>query len=385
VRDADRQKMSKTKGNVIDPLAIIERFGTDATRFTLAAMAAPGTDIAFNESRTEGYRAFANKIWNAARFMFMNVDRVEPGLRPSAKGERAPAPHHAVHLGVAGFHPATLEDRWILSRFNRVVADVNDALHTYRFHEAANRIYDFFWGEFCDWYLELIKPRLLDETNKESARVACANLVNLFDGSLRLLHPVMPFITEEIWQAMYEGKPPLKSIALAAFPQADEKQFDLEAETEMAILQDLIVSVRNLRAELKVETKVKVPIQLFAHQPAIRSMIEHNHGSIERLANVEQIAFVEDSLSNKPGARSTARFDVHVIYERKIDVAAECERLKKELEKIEKELGNNQRQLGNEQFLAKAPEKVVEGLRSRGAELLVLQEKTVSKMKELGC
>ena len=157
VRDAERQKMSKTKGNVIDPLEIIDRFGTDATRFTLAAMAAPGTDIAFSESRTDGYRDFANKIWNAARFMFMNVDRIEPGLRPGAAEGGRP------YVGVAGFLPQTLEDRWILSRFNRATRDVNDAIETYRFHEAANRIYDFFWGEFCDWYIELIKPRLNEE------------------------------------------------------------------------------------------------------------------------------------------------------------------------------------------------------------------------------
>ena len=264
---------------------------------------------------------------------------------------------------------------------------MNDALKTYRFHEAANRIYDFFWGEFCDWYLELIKPRLNFEegADKSAAQAACANLVNLFESALRLLHPVMPFITEEIWQAMYEGKPPLKSIALAAYPQADEKQFDLAAETEMAILQDLIVSVRNVRAELKVEPKVKVPIEVFAHEPAIRRMIEQNQSAVERLGNVEKISFVEGSLANRAGARGTARFDVHVIYERKIDVAAECDRLKKELEKIERELGNNQKQLGNEQFLAKAPEKVVEGLRRRGQELLVLQEKANSKLKELGC
>ncbi len=379
VRDADRQKMSKTKGNVIDPLEIIERFGTDATRFTLAAMAAPGTDIAFNESRTEGYRAFANKIWNAARFMFMNVGRIEPGLRPGRTAEGG-----CPHINITDFNTATLEDRWILSRFNRVSADVNDALAAYRFHEAANRIYDFFWGEFCDWYIELVKPRL-NVNDGTAAQQACANLVNLFEASLRLLHPVMPFITEEIWQAVYESKAPLKSIALAAYPQADEKQFDLAAETEMAILQDLIVNVRNLRAELKVETKAKVPIEVFAHEPAIRMMIEHNHGSVERLANVEKITFVESSLAKLAGARSTARFDVHVIYERKIDIAAECERLKKELEKIEKELGNNQKQLGNEQFLAKAPEKIVEGLRRRGQELLVLQQKTTSKLKELNC
>ncbi len=391
VRDAERQKMSKTKGNVVDPLDVIERFGTDATRFTLAAMAAPGTDIAFNESRTEGYRAFANKIWNAARFMFMNVDRLSFvwGQPPSAvrPGQSPGSPDH--EMGVSGFTVATLEDRWILSRFNRVAANVNDALATYRFHEAANSIYDFFWGEFCDWYLELIKPRLNFEegADKSAAKIACANLVVLFDASLRLLHPVMPFITEEIWQAMHEGKPALKSIALAPYPQADEAQFDLAAETEMAILQDLIVNIRNLRAELKVEPKVKVPIEVFAHEPEIRRLIEQNRNSVlsDRTANVEKITFVEHSLAKLPGARSTARFDVHVVYERKIDVASECERLKKELERLEKGIGSGLRQLGNEQFLAKAPQNVVENLRKQQSELAVLKEKTVSKMKELGC
>ncbi|MGA2357433.1 MAG: valine--tRNA ligase [Terriglobales bacterium] len=400
VRDAERQKMSKTKGNVIDPLEIIDRFGTDATRFTLAAMAAPGTDIAFSESRTAGYRNFANKIWNAARFMFLNVDRIDAGLRPGdGRGARLstsvgaglrPAldgaePRLHMGSGVAGFLVQTLEDRWILSRFNRATRDVNEAIETYRFHEAANRIYDFFWGEFCDWYIELIKPRLAESADAETARAACANLMNLFEASLRLLHPVMPFITEEIWHAMYDGKPPLKSIALAAYPAADEKQIDLGAETEMAILQDLIVCVRNLRAELKVEPKVKVPIEVFAHEPGIRAMLEKNLGAVllDRPANVEKVTFVESSLANLPGARSTSRFDVHAIYEKKIDVAAERERLTKELEKIEKEQINGQRQLSNEQFLAKAPAKVVEGLKARAEELRVLREKTLGKLKEI--
>jgi valyl-tRNA synthetase len=387
VRDAERQKMSKTKGNVIDPLEIIERFGTDATRFTLAAMAAPGTDIAFSESRTDGYRAFANKIWNAARFMFMNVDRIEPGLRPTLVGatRAAPGKSQVQASGIPDFDADTLEDRWILSRFNRVTAEVNAALETYRFHEAANRIYDFFWGEFCDWYIELIKPRLTFEEGADpgTARKACANLVNLFDAALRLLHPVMPFITEEIWQAIYESKPPLKSIAVACYPHANESRFDLAAETEMSILQDLIVSVRNVRADLKVEPKMKVPIEVFAHEPRLRRMIEHNRGAVERLGSVEKITFAEGSLAKRAGARSTARFDVHVVYERKIDVAAERERLMKDLEKIEKEFANNQKQLSNEQFLAKAPAKVVEGLRKRAEELAVLRDKTRSKLDEL--
>src|SRR6202142_2458440 len=385
VRDAERQKMSKTKGNVLDPIQVIEKYGTDATRFTLAAMSSPGTDIAFNESRTEGYRAFANKIWNAARFMFMNVDRIDHRTAPwtpiAAGSGRLP------QVGVGGFKATTLEDRWILSRCNRAIADVNIALTAYRFDEAANRIYDFFWGEFCDWYLELMKPRLMsDEGSGQPAEAAAlSNFVNLFETSLRLLHPIMPFITEEVWHAMYEGTTPLKSIALSAYPLADETQISLDTETEMAILQDLIVSVRNLRAELKVETKAKVPVEIYTAETGIRTLIEQNLGSVVRLANAETVTFAEKSLSNLAGARSTARFDVHVIYEKKIDVAAECERLKKELEKMEKETANLQRQLANEQFLAKAPAQVIEKMRARVEELGILQGKARGQMAEMGC
>ena len=168
VRDAERQKMSKTKGNVIDPIEIIEKYGTDAVRFTLAAMAMPGTDIAFSESRTESYRAFANKIWNAARFLFMNVDRAqESGLWSLAEFRAAQTDVGA--QGVIGFKAETLEDRWILSRFNRVAQEIHDALATYRFHEAAHVVYHFFWGEYCDWYLELIKPRLAGRRSRAGA------------------------------------------------------------------------------------------------------------------------------------------------------------------------------------------------------------------------
>jgi valyl-tRNA synthetase len=265
---------------------------------------------------------------------------------------------------------------------------VNASLHTYRFDEAANRIYDFFWAEFCDWYIELIKPRLNFEegADTQAARIACANLVNLFESSLRLLHPVMPFITEEIWHAIYDGAPPLKSIALAAYPAADEGQIDLGAETEMAILQDLIVSVRNLRAELKVEPKVKVPIEVFAHEAEIRAMLEKNLGAVllDRPANVEKVTFVAASLEKVAGARSTSRFDVHVVYEKKIDVAAERERLTKELEKIEKQLASAQGRLGDEQFLKKAPAHVVDGLRKQVEEAMILREKMLAQLKELG-
>ena len=376
VRDAERQKMSKTKGNVLDPIQVIEKYGTDATRFTLAAMSSPGTDIAFNESRTEGYRAFANKIWNAARFMFMNVERIDPNLRPGLKGEGARS-----HMGIAGFRQVTLEDRWILSRFNSVTKNVNDSLAAYRFDEAANAIYDFFWGEFCDWYLELIKPRLSPES--KDARNTCANLVALFESSLRLLHPVMPFITEEIWHAIYDGKPPLKSLSLAAYPQTDEEQIARTAETEMAILQDLIASVRNLRAELKVEMKQRVPAEIFSEEPAIRELIQKNAGALERLANVEQVRFVDESLAKLPSARHTSRFDVRLIYEKKVDVGAEREKATKELDRLEREKSNGERQLADEGFISKAPANVVEQRRVRVEELKGLIDKLRNKLGEL--
>jgi valyl-tRNA synthetase len=397
VRDAEGQKMSKTKGNVMDPIGVIEKYGTDAVRFTLAAMAAPGTDIAFSESRTESYRAFANKIWNAARFLFMNVDKAqESGMwsleefkktqKPNGNQPGAASSSPAVGReggssgkGIAGFHSETLEDRWILSRFNRVAQEIGEALDSYRFHEAAHVVYHFFWGEYCDWYLELIKPRLMSK-DREAARAAYANLISIFEGALRMLSP---FITEELWHAVYDGEPPAKSIALSSYPLADEAQINTEAETEMAILQDLIVSVRNIRAELKVEQKAKLPAEIFA-EPAIRSLVERNSGALERLANVEGITFVEQSLAKVANARSTARFEVRVVYERKVDVAAERERLTKELAKLTGELARGTAQLGNEAFLSKAPAKVVEGLKKRKAEVEVLVEKANAALGELG-
>jgi valyl-tRNA synthetase len=172
---------------------------------------------------------------------------------------------------------------------------------------------------------------------------------------------------------------------MAAYPQADQKQIDLESETHMVVLQDLIVSIRNLRAELKIEPKLKTPIQVYTHEPEICSVIEQNRGAIERQASVEQINFVETSLAKLPGARHTARFDVHVVYEQKIDIAAECERLQKEQERLGKALTSGQSRLENETFLAKAPTDVVEGLRKQVRENEVLLEKTISKRKELGC
>jgi valyl-tRNA synthetase len=367
VRDAERQKMSKTKGNVVDPIEVTERYGTDAVRFTLASMASPGTDIAFSESRTEGYRAFANKIWNAARFMFMNLDRVGAGA--------------TLTQGAPEAEMGRLENRWIMSRFYRVAGEVNANLAVYRFHEAANLVYNFFWGEFCDWYLEIIKPRL--SGTESEARGVLAFLGDVFDGALRLLSPFMPFITEEIWHAMYDGKPPAKSIALVKFPQAEQQWLDEKAEQQMSVLQEIIVNIRNIRAEMKVEPKVKTPAQLFANAE-VQKLAEENRGMIERLASVDGLEFTGQPLRETPGARTTVNFEVAIIYEQKIDIAAERERLMKELKKLEGEQANGQRQLGNDQFLSKAPANVVEGLRRRAAEVQGLIEKIKTTLVKLG-
>src|SRR4051794_16412780 len=218
VRDAERQKMSKTKGNVLDPIDVTEKYGTDAVRFTMAAMASPGTDIAFNESRTEGYRNFANKIWNAARFLFLNIDRA------TEAGAWKQQELQALITGVSAVNDSSpLADHWIEARFQQTAHDVNTALAEYRFHEAANFVYQFFWGDLCAWYIEMLKLRLdFAGSSREAGRAALQQLVRMFEASLRLLSPFMPFITEEIWHALYQQKAPAKSIALVGFPQGAE-------------------------------------------------------------------------------------------------------------------------------------------------------------------
>jgi valyl-tRNA synthetase len=373
VRDADRQKMSKTKGNVIDPIEIVNKFGTDAVRFTLAAMASPGTDIAFSEARTEGYRAFANKIWNAARFIFLNVDRAaEVGIRIDP---------HTLADSLGPDESAPIEARWIVSRLNRTAADVNKALGEYRFHEAANLIYQFFWGDFCDWYLEIVKLRLdfNPEGDRSAARSALTTLLATFEAALRLLSPFMPFITEELWHAVYDGEPPAKSIALSRYPQPLDEALDDAVEGEMGTLQELIVNIRAARKEMGVPEKEAVQVKV---RMSAGTSLDGSLPIIQRLARVSQLDPSEHLEGS--GIRSTSAFDVQVVYERVIDVAVERERLKKELAQFEKEQANAERQLANEAFLAKAPAHVVEGIRKRAAELVILIEKTRKALDQLG-
>ena len=368
VRDADRQKMSKTKGNVIDPLDTIARFGTDATRFTLAAMASPGTDIAFSEERTEGYRAFANKIWNAARFVFMQVERAaEAGIVVPAASLPA--------LMVADASD-TLDARWIVSRLNSTAGAVDAALKEYRFDVAANAIYQFFWGDFCDWYLEVVKIRLdfAEGADKEKTKRALTILLGVFEAALRLLSPFMPFLTEELWHALYEGAVPVKSIALTRYPAGDRMLIGSEDEASMGLLQSLIVATRDLRRASGVPEKESVPV-LMRGSEAVANVVRTNIDMLERLARVLRMEVVE-SFEDGAVLRSSPEFDVAIVYEKQIDAVAERERLTKELARLEKEEGNASRQLGNEAFLGKAPAAVVEGLRKRAAELAQLIPKT---------
>jgi len=375
VRDANREKMSKTKGNVIDPIEIVKSYGTDAVRFTLASMASPGTDIAFNVARTEGYRAFANKIWNAARFLFMNVDRAaEIGITvdPAALGQMPTVADDA-----------PLEARWIVAELNATTDRVNQALEAYRYDDAANIIYQFFWGSFCDWYLEIVKLRLdfSEAADKAQTPAALTTFVSVFEAALRLLSPFMPFITEEIWHALYDGNPPAKSIALTAYPQAHETSAAAVAEIDMGLLQSLIVEVRAVRKEAAVEEKGIIPIEVRIDD-AMHAALKENAIIIERLARVSEIRFV-DEISAGLAKHSTPAFDVAVIYERTIDVAAERERLTKDIAKYEKGLAAAERQLGNEGFVAKAPAQIVEGLKKQESETRLLMEKARAALAAL--
>jgi valyl-tRNA synthetase len=376
VRDANREKMSKTKGNVVNPIEIVKQYGTDAVRFTLASMASPGTDIAFNVARTEGYRAFANKIWNAARFIFMNVDRAaEVGITVDLSSIS-----ESLHL-----HPdeGSLANRWITSRLAATAGDVNLALEAYRFDEAASIVYQFFWGDFCDWYLEVVKLHLdySESSDQTLVRKSLEILLAIFEAALRLLSPFMPFITEELWYAIYDGKPPFRSIALSAYPQQTIAVTSKASESGMTTLQEVITEARAARKERGVEERAIVPLTFFSDAYG-NGIVSANVHVIESLARTSPIQISSVEIQS-PTKRSTPRFELDIIYERTVDVAAERERLTKDIAKFEKVVDVAARQLGNQAFLTKAPARVVEGLEKQLAEAKMLLEKACSALAAL--
>jgi len=395
VRDANREKMSKTKGNVIDPIEIVKTYGTDAVRFTLASMASPGTDIAFNVARTEGYRAFANKIWNAARFLFMNVDRaaeVDIKVDPAALGGMPTTADDA-----------PLEARWIVAELHATAAKVNEALENYRYDDAANIIYQFFWGSFCDWYLEIAKLRLdfpmdgpagesaSEQASKHDVRLAAlTTLVSVFEAALRLLSPFMPFITEEIWHALYDGNPPAKSIALTNYPSESYSGVDRRAIPQMILLQDLIRVTREERKNRDIPEKEVVPMSVitssnrdFGTNP--NELIKQNSEIVQRLAKISTITFYNrgDAGTEDLSWRSIGLTEIALIHEKQIDVPAERDRLTKDIAKYEKIIASAERQLNNPGFTAKAPAHIVEGLKKQLEETKRLLDKTRRDLDDL--
>ncbi|MGH9689940.1 MAG: valine--tRNA ligase [Candidatus Acidiferrales bacterium] len=379
VRTAEGAKMSKTKGTGVDPLELTRKFGTDALRYMLASMAAPGTDIILSEDRILGARAFANKIWNAARFLFVNLEKAEAqGIlleEVAAPDIRAQAPYPVRGEG-------SLAHRWIFSRLASVSAQVNDALENFRFHEACQLIYHFFWGDFCDWYIEWVKPQLSAD-DREVAVAAWRNIFAALESALRLLHPVMPFLTEELWHRLPQS-PGAKSIALDRFPEPRAGWTDEAAEQEMLRVQEMIIAARNIRAEMKIDAKRKVAADFSSQDPKIRALAEGNVDPILRLAALSTLHVCFGHLDPEGGAvRSTAQFDLRIAYGDAVDKPAEVARLKKETERLAKDIESKQKRLADDSFRNKAPADIVRGLEATLAERQVEHQKLLDRLKRL--
>ena len=344
VRDERGAKMSKSKGNVIDPLDLVEKYGADALRFTLAAMAAQGRDIKLSLQRVEGYRNFATKIWNAARFAEMNGA-----------------------VGTAAFDPASAKDTlnsWILGECAKAAAEITKGIDEYRFNEAAGAAYRFTWNTFCDWHLELAKPVLQgpDGPAKDEAR---ATIAFVFDTVLKLLHPFMPFLTEELWDLRSAGtKRPL--LALAPWPAFGEVT-NAEAEAEIGWLVDLVSEIRSVRSEMGVAPGAQVPLVLVAPSAGTRVRAEAHGETLRRLARLSDVSVAE--AAPPKSVQIVVRGEVAALpLEGIIDLAAETERLTREGRKLDDEVAKIDAKLSKPDFLARAPEEVVEEQRERKAE-----------------
>lgn len=348
VLDALGRKMSKSLGNGVDPIDVIESHGADSLRFMLVTGNTPGNDLRFHFERLDGARNFANKIWNASRFALMNLQDYDPNYVPDKESY-------------------TLADRWILSRYQQVVNDVTGNLEKYELGEAARVLYEFIWSEVCDWYIELVKPRLYGKTTPEDRKTAQYVLASVLRGTMELLHPFMPFITEEIWQRLpHRGE----TIMLAQWPGYDEGLRDAAAEEKMNSIMDVTRGIRQIRSEMNVPPGRKAEALVVSASAEIREALEEGRDYIEGLANAELKIY--SSLDEKPeqAAAAVARgVDIYVPLKGLIDIDKEIARLKKELSAVEKDLARVQKKLGNEAFLTKAPAEIVEKERCKEAEL----------------
>ena len=343
VRDAQGRKMSKSLGNGIDPLEIIDKYGADALRFTLATGNSPGNDMRFSDERVEASRNFANKIWNAARFILMNLP------------ENEPAPYIPQALAI--------EDKWILSQYNTLVSGVTDSLEKFELGMAVQKLYDFIWDVFCDWYIEIAKIRLNGDDEEQKATVR-AVLVYVMSNTLKLLHPFMPFITEEIWQTLpHTGE----SIMISDWPKADSALNFAAEEAEMSRIMTAIKAVRNRRAEMNVAPSKKAKIFI---ETAYADTFLKGTVFFKRLASaseVEVAAHFDDMDSAVSIITESAR--LYIPMDELVDFKAELARLNKEKAGVQKELDFVNNKLNNENFVNKAPAAVVEGQRQAKAQL----------------
>ncbi|MFQ5894758.1 MAG: valine--tRNA ligase [Nitrospinota bacterium] len=350
VRDEEGQKMSKSRGNVIDPLEVIDRYGADALRFTLAALAAQGRDIRLSEGRIAGYRNFCNKLWNAARFVLMQLE--------GWAGPRNGAPRR---------EELALADRWVLSRSGALADKVRGALEEYRFNDAAGALYQFLWHEYCDWYLEVVKPRLQRE-GEASAEAARWVLWRVLERTLRLLHPFAPFITEEIWQQL-PGRTD-ESIQATSYPQAESGWEDPEAEASMGALMEVLTSVRNIRGELGIAPAKKVAALVRATDASRRALLEEEQEWICRLGKVGTWQVGPEVERPRAAAAAVAGgVEVFVPLDGLLDVEEEIRRLQKQLQALEEDRASLRGKLSNPDFLGRAPAAVVEKDRRRLEEL----------------
>ncbi len=360
VRDAEGQKMSKSKGNVADPLVVMERFGTDAFRFTLAALTAQGRDIRIAEERIEGYRNFANKLWNASRLVLSNLEGYDPRL--ARRGTPSVA------------------DRWILSRLAGTVGTVRRALDGYRFNEAASAVYQFLWHELCDWYLEIAKRTLYQTEDPAARAVTQRTLIEALETTLRLLHPFMPFISEEIWQRLPHEGP---SIMIAPFPKPSRKWRDPDAERRMRPVIDIVGAIRTIRSESRIPPSAELAVTIKPGSPEVEA--------IAREAAVLIGALSKSAIAVEPGAERPAQSahalagdaEVFVHLAGVVDLAAERNRLAKEIEKAEKEIAFLEGKLGRPDFVERAPADIVERERGRLGEQRQIREKLSSSLAAL--
>jgi valyl-tRNA synthetase len=361
VRDAEGQKMSKSKGNVIDPLGIMDQYGTDALRFTLAAMASPGRDVKLSEQRIEGYRNFANKLWNASRFVLMNVEGRSTDASP-------------VHRSLA--------DRWITTRLNHTIDVVTRNLTDYRFDEAANHLYRFVWHEFCDWYIELAKPRLGPDAPEHEAAATRATIVSTLETTLRLMHPFMPFITEEIWQKV----PHLgDTIVLASYPQTTaisvEDQADVELMNEIITV---VTAIRTMRSELNVPPPQKLHAGLITTVPMADLLRRRGADDVMRLARLSAFELGPDVTKPNSAVSSPIAIGEVFVVPAGIDLDKERMRLTKSLSDIQSEISRLDNKLKNPQFHAKAPRDVVADHEGRLSDLREQHLVLSSQLAKLG-